>query len=503
MVQSTQNHPAQKAPPETLENLRQGLARDRKKLEKLLQSDPEVAEVIERLVTMTEATISQLEAAEKLQTADRQEVNSESPKPASNGKSKKPKKPAKPYKDFPLFAHATGRWCKKIRGKHHYFGKWDDPDAALAKYVHERDDLHAGRTPRDAIGDGLTVAELCDRFLNVKKNLINGGELAEITFQNYHRGCSQLNSRLGERLVDDLRAEDFTELRTALSKTLGPSSLKSAISNIRAVFNFAYEERLITEPIHYGGNFNKPSRKVIKMARQKKWQHGKRMLSAEELRKMLSALDGNIEIAKVNTNRKKTGEFKTPQPDPVMKAMVLLGANCGFGQTDISSLPQSAIDFKTGWIDYPRLKTGEERRILLWKETLDAIHDAIFARPRPRNPEDEDLVFLTNQGRRWVRFSNGEKRTWRDDLGRSFSDLLFRLNMKRDGLNFYALRHGFETVSSACLDQVAVNSCMGHVDSTMSGVYRESISDERLKNVTDVVHDWLWPQPEEECLSSE
>lgn len=40
-------------------------------------------------------------------------------------------KPAKPSPDFPLTAHATRRWCKKIKGKLHYFGRWDDPEGAF------------------------------------------------------------------------------------------------------------------------------------------------------------------------------------------------------------------------------------------------------------------------------------------------------------------------------------------------------------------------------------
>ena len=63
-------------------------------------------------------------------------------------------RPAKPRPDFPLFAHATGRWAKKIRGKLHYFGKWADADATLRRYVEERDDLYAGHKPRRK-GDGL------------------------------------------------------------------------------------------------------------------------------------------------------------------------------------------------------------------------------------------------------------------------------------------------------------------------------------------------------------
>ena len=56
-------------------------------------------------------------------------------------KSTKPRpksKPAKPYEGYPLFAHASGRWCKKIRGRHVYFGSWGDPDGALEKYLNEK-----------------------------------------------------------------------------------------------------------------------------------------------------------------------------------------------------------------------------------------------------------------------------------------------------------------------------------------------------------------------------
>ena len=56
-------------------------------------------------------------------------------------------KPAKPYKNYPLTAHPNGHWCKKIKGRIHYFGPWSDPDAALQNYRDQQDDLHAGRTP--------------------------------------------------------------------------------------------------------------------------------------------------------------------------------------------------------------------------------------------------------------------------------------------------------------------------------------------------------------------
>ena len=70
----------------------------------------------------------------------------------------------KPYAGFPLTPHPSGRWCKKIRGKLHYFGKLASPDAALEPFNREWPYLKGGRTPPPIdTGDGCTVRQGCRR----------------------------------------------------------------------------------------------------------------------------------------------------------------------------------------------------------------------------------------------------------------------------------------------------------------------------------------------------
>src|SRR5579871_2946911 len=121
----------------------------------------------------------------------------------------KPAKPAKPYPEFPLTAHPAGYWCKKIRGKLHYFGPWDDPDGALKKYLDQKDALHAGRKPRpDA--DALTVKDACNAFLNHKRTRLDAGELSPRSWRDYKETAVLLVKSFGKsRLVADLGPEDF------------------------------------------------------------------------------------------------------------------------------------------------------------------------------------------------------------------------------------------------------------------------------------------------------
>lgn len=373
-------------------------------------------------------------------------------------------RPQKPRKDFPLFPHAAGYWAKKVRGKLVYFGKVaSDPkgESALALWVDQKDDLLAGRTPR-IHRDGLTVRDLCNAFLTSKKQLVSNGELSPRTWSDYHATCERIIAAMGKtRLVDDLASDDFDKLRASVAKRWGHVALSNEINRVRVVFKYAYDASLIERPMRYGPTFKRPSAKTLRQARHAK---GARMFEARHIRRMLKAAG------------------------PQLRAMILLGINCGLGNNDCGTLPLSALDLKGGWLDFPRPKTGMPRRCPLWPQTLEAVKAAIAERPEPKNAIHRGLVFITKQGGTWA------KDTSDNPISKEVTKLLKPLGLHRPGLGYYALRHTFETIGGEAKDQVAVNAIMGHAPhgNDMSAVYRERISDDRLQAVTAHVRRWLF-----------
>jgi integrase len=259
--------------------------------------------------------------------------------------------------------------------------------------------------------------------------------------------------------VVDLAADDFEQLRKSLAKTRGPNALGNAIQRCRTTFKYAYDAALVEHPIRFGPTFKRPAKRILRAVRQKK---GSRMFEAVELREII---------------------VKAAQP---LKAMILLGVNCGFGNSDCGKLPKSALDLKAGWADYPRPKNAIQRRCHLWPETVEALRDAIDRRPNAKLDEHKPLVFITKYGDSW------HKQVTRSPISLMMRRLLDELKLHRPGLGFYALRHTFETIAGESRDQVAVNHIMGHADQSMAGVYRERIGDDRLRDVSDFVRSWLF-----------
>ncbi|MCI0376875.1 MAG: hypothetical protein L0215_04670 [Gemmataceae bacterium] len=170
-----------------------------------------------------------------------------------------------------------------------------------------------------------------------------------------------------------------------------------------------------------------------------------------------------------------------------VKAMILLGINAGFGNADCGNLPLSAVNLDAGWIDFPRPKTGINRRCALWPETVQAIREAIAMRTEPKTAKHSSLLFTTSHGGSW------SKETSDNPVAKEMAKLLKSLRINgRKGLGFYTLRHTFRTVADESKDQPAVDFIMGHEVPHMSAVYRETISDARLKAVADQVRNWLF-----------
>jgi integrase len=367
-------------------------------------------------------------------------------------------KPIKPCPEFPLFPHAAGVWAKKIRGKLRYFGSWSDPDAALAKYLKEKDALHSGRTPRpDA--EALTVKDLSNAFLNAKKALLEAGELSPRTWTEYKRVCELLVAHFGkQRLVADLYPDDFAGLRIESAKKWGPHRLATTIQYIRSVFKFGFDSSLISAPVRFGPGFKGPSKKVLRRHRA---QQGPKLFLREEVRRL-------IEAAAVP-----------------FRAMLLLGISCGFGNSDCAGLPLLALDLESGVVDFPRPKTGIGRRCPLWPETVAAIRAALDKRPTPKSQAHAELTFVTKYGDSWG--------THPSAITHEMRKLMEKVGISGHR-NFYTLRHTFRTVADAAKDQPAADHIMGHESPHISSHYRESIGDDRLKAVTDHVRVWLFQE---------
>jgi len=360
---------------------------------------------------------------------------------------------------FPLWLHAgTGQWAKKIKRRVYYFGI--DQDAALVEYLRVKEDLEAGRTPREVQPDSVTITHLCNSFLTDAKARRDSEEIAPRTFTDYYKTCELILDRLGKTTaVDQLRPDDLMTLRRWLSKKRSAVGLGNDIGRIRVVLNYAFQSGLIDRPVRFG-DFKRPAKRVL---RRQRAAAGPKLFEADEIRTLLD------------------------HANPSMRAMILLGINCGLGNNDCAKLEFRHLDLKRNRLDFPRPKTGIERKSPLWPETVDALQTWIAARKDPASEDHKSLVFITKYRGPWAIDTST-----RNPLSAEFRKLLQASDVMREGLSFYILRHTFQTIADEVGDYLSTKRIMGHIDPSISATYRERFAFDRLVRVTDHVHGWLF-----------
>ncbi len=166
------------------------------------------------------------------------------------------KKPAKPYPHFPLFAHASGKWAKKISGKIEYFGRWEDPLGAVAEFKRLYADGGGGPTTKTylCLYDGL------NEFLVAKEDSKIAGSLSRESFRDYKQTCKSLIRHFGEDAdINAFSPSDFAWYKRERSKQLNLVSMGNEIQRVRTAFKWLRRSKLIDDEPEYGPDFRKPT----------------------------------------------------------------------------------------------------------------------------------------------------------------------------------------------------------------------------------------------------
>jgi integrase len=348
---------------------------------------------------------------------------------------------------FPLTLHPTGQYCKKIRGKIYYFGK--DRQEALRRYYEQASALHTATSPRAALlPNKLTLENLCNLYLDHQLGRAKAGEIRDRQYHEQKPRLKAFANFIGrDRLVAEIKTIELLAYRKKrVEDGRAPVTINNELAVIKAMFHWAEESEIIERG---------PRLNAVKKIPRKKVQ--RQTFTPEEVHRLLAAANAQ------------------------MRAMILLGLNCGFGCTDCAELRWDNLDLKARRVHFPRPKTGVDRNFVLWPQTVEALKAV---------PVRGEFVFYTKCGNTWGWRISGKF----DDkpLTREFKKLMTKAGIATEkGTGFYTLRRTAATIAAGTGDVFAVQSILGHADLAMASTY---VQKNRLTPQTDraIEHAQKW-----------
>ena len=343
---------------------------------------------------------------------------------------------------FPLTLHPTGQYCKKIKGKLYYFGS--DKQKALERYLEQAFFLHAGKGAKNKSAyDNLSLKTLCNLYIDHQESRSAIGEIKSRQVYDQILLLRDFVKYIGpNRVFSDISTIDLQNYRRKVIKSgKAPNTINNRLAAVKAMYNWALDNEIID---------NIPNLKAIKKITRLK--AGRPIFIIDQVKKLLDCADTK------------------------MKAMIWLGLNCGFGCTDCAELRWDHLNLTDSRVSFPRGKTGINRNLLLWAETIEALKAV---------PKSGELVFYTSKKNPWVRTikSTGKdgriRYTNNNTISKQFSKLLRKASIKVEkGVGFYTLRRTAATLAAKSGDPFAVQRILGHADLRMATTYVQDISEQ-------------------------
>jgi integrase len=287
---------------------------------------------------------------------------------------------------------------------------------------------------------------------------MEAGDITPHTYDDYVRTAALVSEGIGQHTpAGDIGPDHFERLLQDWNR-FSPVHRGNMVCRAKTMFGYCWDCGMLEKPVRFGPHFKRPPRRSIRQAERRV---GKRIFTAEEIHRLLSAAD------------------------PAMIAMILLGINCGYENHDIAKMVISDYHPENGWLDVPRPKTEIPRRCRLWPETIEAINHYLPQRKQPVKKEWNSRLFITSKGYSF----------WRETyspLAGAFTKLTRQTGIHRPRMGFLWLRHTFATVAGDMADTVAIKHIMGHADHSMLAGYTHGIDDARLIAVSEHVRRWLF-----------
>jgi integrase len=237
---------------------------------------------------------------------------------------------------------------------------------------------------------------------------------------------------LGDKKLEDLAPLDLDRLRLRLLKEKAPQTVKSSMSLLKRISNFARNKRLCK-----GIDF--------KIALPRVSNQKTEFLTEEQLKRLLDTIEKN----------------QNPYAGPIMLTALFTGMRKG----EILRLEWRDIDFEHGFIHIRGPKGGEDQRIPL-NDATKGIFEKL--------PRTHDLLFPGQHG-------------LRTGIYHAIGEIKKKAGLPKDFRPLHGLRHHYASMlaSSGKVDMYVLQKLLTHKSPTMTQRYAH-LRDEALKRASNL-----------------
>lgn len=366
-------------------------------------------------------------------------------------------------------------WHKMIDCKKRYIAKpmpLGDVVAILDARINEIRGVVTEKPIRLAI-NSTTIEDLVGIFLAHLWQRHTTGmprKLERRTYDDYVEVLDRFVELVGpDNLAIRAEPQWFTKFARSIAKK-AVSSRRREIIYLTAFFNWAGPGRhnlnFYKKPVEFGPDLVKPEESLLRAA----MSQNNDCYTPAQYMKALTAV----------------------RECPMLMAIGLLGLNAAYLPSDLTKLPINKVDLDAGIVEFPRPKSGIERKTVLMPETVFYLRRYLAVRPQPSiEMGDAEPLFLRDDGLAFNQRIADEaaEREEAEPVRANHTSSLSGYWRAATGLPTKGLRTTFATNADDAEDQRAVDVVMGHAAKTVRQKhYVKHFDPQRLRKIVE--HVW-------------